>query len=51
MKKIVFSTLTSLLIMTELTQTSGWSLIRNRFLLKLSFRTFDQLKVLIFVLP
>lgn len=35
----------------KLTQTSGWSLIRNLFLLKLSLRTLDQLKVLIFVLP
>lgn len=39
------------IITVKLTQTSGWSLIRNLFLLKLSLRTFDQLKVLIFVLP
>lgn len=38
-------------ITVKLKQTSGWSLIRNLFLLKLSLRTFDQLNVLIFVLP
>lgn len=38
-------------ITVKVTQTSGWSLIRNLFLLKLSLRTLDQLKVLILVLP
>lgn len=33
-----------------LTWTSGWSLMRNLFLLKLSFEDLDQLKVLILVL-
>lgn len=36
---------------TYLTFRSGLSLMRNRFLLKLSFRTLDQLKALIFVCP
>ena len=36
--------------MITLTWTSGWSLMRNLFLLKLSFRSLDQLKVLILVL-
>lgn len=34
-----------------LTFTSGRSFIRKRFLLKLSFRTFAQLKALILVWP
>lgn len=34
-----------------LTWTSGCSLTRNLFLLKLSLRTRDQLKVLILVVP
>lgn len=42
--------LTSGALLMTLTWTSGWSLMRNLFLLKLSFRSLDQLKVLILVL-
>lgn len=34
-----------------LTEMFAWSLMRKCFLLKLSLRILDQLKVLIFVLP